>query len=139
MSVAFEESPVNIRIKLLALWTAVTFFYIYGDYFELYIPGKTAGLISGDNVLNTPTTLFAASLLLALPPLVIIITALAKATTARAVSISMGVLFTAVTVLVGATSFAPERAAYLFYAVAESIITIFIVWQAWKWPGKSQK
>jgi hypothetical protein len=30
------------------------FLYIYGDYFELYVPGKVEGLISGENLLNTP-------------------------------------------------------------------------------------
>lgn len=36
----FEDVPVNIKIKLSALWTAVTLCYLYGDFFELYVPKK---------------------------------------------------------------------------------------------------
>lgn len=35
-----EDSKINTKIKFAALWTSVTFLYIYGDYFELYVPEK---------------------------------------------------------------------------------------------------
>jgi len=38
-----EELKINVKIKLSALWASVTFFYIYGDYFELYVPNKCKG------------------------------------------------------------------------------------------------
>jgi len=47
------------------------FCYIYGDYFELYVPKKVEGLISGANMLDSPTKLFLASVLLAIPALMI--------------------------------------------------------------------
>jgi len=53
-----EEYKVNIRIVLSAFWTAIMFCYLYGDYFELYVPNKVAGLISGDNLLDSPMKLF---------------------------------------------------------------------------------
>jgi hypothetical protein len=62
-----EDLKVSIKIKLSALWASVTFFYIYGDYFELYVPGKVQGIINGNSMLNSPVKLFAASLLLAIP------------------------------------------------------------------------
>jgi len=37
---AFQDITVPVRFKLFALWVSVLFFYIYGDYFELYQPGK---------------------------------------------------------------------------------------------------
>jgi hypothetical protein len=37
---AFEDFSVPVRLKLFALWSSVMFFYIYGDYIELYEPGK---------------------------------------------------------------------------------------------------
>ena len=36
-----EDYKINIKIKLSILWASVTLFYLYGDYFELYIPQKT--------------------------------------------------------------------------------------------------
>ena len=129
-----NEMSVNIRIKLVALWAALMFFYIYGDYFALYIPQEASKLVSGDTLLNSPLKLFAASVLLSIPPLVIIASVMASATLARILNIIFGVVFTAIMLLIAATSIAPEWAAYVFYALVESVITIVIVWQAWNWP-----
>jgi hypothetical protein len=140
MQSPLEESPVNIRIKLAALWAAVMFFYIYGDYFALYIPGEARKLVEGDTLLNEPVKVFAASVLMALPSLVIIATIFARAQVGRLVNIVFGIVFTAIMVLIAVTSIpvTAEVAAYVFYAVIESAITIGIVWQAWKWPRKSE-
>ncbi|MFH6968792.1 hypothetical protein [Flavobacterium sp. FlaQc-28] len=43
----FEEFKINIKIKLSFFWAAVTLIYLYGDYFELYIPQKAEGLVNG--------------------------------------------------------------------------------------------
>jgi hypothetical protein len=59
------EIPVNL--KLAALWASVTFFYIYGNYFELYVPNKIAGITNGISILNNPIKLLLASFLLAIP------------------------------------------------------------------------
>jgi hypothetical protein len=46
-TLAFEDIKVHVRLKLFALWSSVMFFYIYGDYFELYQPGKLQEIIAG--------------------------------------------------------------------------------------------
>jgi hypothetical protein len=43
----FEDIRVHVRLKLFALWCSVMFFYIYGDYFELYETGRLQEMISG--------------------------------------------------------------------------------------------
>ena len=53
----FEDFKINVRIKLAALWTSVMFCYIYGDYFELYVPKKVEGLLNGHDILNNPMKL----------------------------------------------------------------------------------
>src|SRR5246127_5684628 len=35
------------KFKLFALWSALMFCYFYGDYFELYQPGKLQETLSG--------------------------------------------------------------------------------------------
>ncbi|MCA6364646.1 MAG: hypothetical protein IM638_16550 [Bacteroidetes bacterium] len=128
-----EEVKVSIRIKLSALWTSVMFLYIYGDYFELYVPDKTAGLLSGDNMLNTPEKLFLAAALLTLPALMIFLTLLLPSRLSRALNIGVAVFFTLFTLLVGSVSISHWRAFYVFLALLESVVTSLIVWQAWKW------
>ena len=132
---SYDELKVNIRIKLAALWTALMFFYIYGDYFKLYIPDETGKLVSGDTLLDSPYKLFAASVMLALPPIAIILSVLAKASFARMVNIIFGLFFTAIMLLIAFTSIGEWWIAYTFYAIVESVITGYIVFIAWTWPS----
>ena len=129
-----ENYKINIKIKLSILWASVTLFYLYGDYFELYIPQKTQGLITGDNLLDSPTNLFLAALLLAIPALMVVLSILLKPTINRILNIVFGLFFTALMLLIAFTSMEPWRAFYVFYAILESIITGVIVWYAFKWP-----
>lgn len=132
-----ENPKVNIKIKLAALWTATTFCYLYGDYFELYTPGKVDSLISGENVLNSPVILFIASIILAIPPLMIFLSLVLKPEMNRILNIIFGLLFTIMMVLIAIGSLTPWYTFYVFLAIVESILTAIIVWYAWKWPKKT--
>ena len=132
----FENQKINIKIKLSALWTSVMFCYIYGDYFELYVPKKVEGLISGVNMLDSPTKLFLASVLLAIPALMIALSILLKPAFNRWFNIIFGILYTLIMVLIAITSTSAWYTFYVFLAILESLITLLIVWYAWKWPKK---
>lgn len=129
-----ENFKVNVRLKLSALWTAVMFCYIYGDYFELYVPGKTAGLISGDNMLSSPEKLFAATFILTIPALMIFLSLMLKPGLAKWLNIGTGLFFLLFTLLVGVSSISAWRTFYVFLSFVESIIAGVIVYQAWMWP-----
>ncbi len=129
-----ENYKINIKIKLSILWASVTLFYLYGDYFELYIPQKTQGLVTGDNLLDSPTNLFLAALLLAIPAVMVVLSILLKPTINRILNIVFGLFFTALMLLIAFTSMEPWRTFYVFYAILESVITTLIVWYAFKWP-----
>ena len=128
-----EDIPINIKIKLAGLWTSATLCYLYGDYFELYTPGKARGLIEGTNLLDTPLKLFLASLLLSIPAVMVFLSLILKPKVNRILNIVFGIFFTAVMVLIGVTSLSEWYAFYVFLAVIESVITLLIVWYAWKW------
>jgi hypothetical protein len=134
--VLLDEMKINTRIRLAALWTAVMFCYVYGDYFALYIPDQAKKLVNGDTLLDSPIKVFAASVLMSIPPLVIVASVMARATLARLLNIIFGIMFTAIMLLIVVTSFpiTAEVSAYVFYALLESLITSVIIWQAWKWP-----
>lgn len=74
----YQDFKINVKIKLALLWSAVMFCYIYGDYFQLYVPGKVDGLISGQNMLDNPFKLLMASLLLAIPALMVCLSVILK-------------------------------------------------------------
>jgi Family of unknown function (DUF6326) len=133
-----EDFKINVKIKLSALWTSVMFCYIYGDYFELYVPSKTQGLVNGINILDSPMKLFAASILLAIPALMIFISVALKPTINRRLNIIFGIFFTALMMLIAVISITPWRTFYVFLALVESVLTSFIVWYAWRWPKQAQ-
>jgi hypothetical protein len=41
------DIKLHVKFKLFALWSALMFCYFYGDYFELYQPGKLQEMLSG--------------------------------------------------------------------------------------------
>lgn len=129
-----KDFEVNIKIKLSALWASVTLCYLYGDYFELYVPKKVQGLYSGDNLLNTPTNLFIATFVLAIPALMVILSVLLKPRINRILNILFGLIFTSIMLLIAISSIESWRAFYVFLAIVESIITFLIIWYAYNWP-----
>ena len=133
-----ENPKVNIKIKLAALWASATFCYLYGDYFELYTPDKVNSLITGDNNLNSPTILLLASIILAIPSVMVAASIFLKPKINRILNILFGTLFTLMMVFIGIISTNEWYLFYVFLAFLESIITALIVWYAWKWPKEVQ-
>ncbi|SDD32391.1 DUF6326 family protein [Niabella drilacis] len=130
----YEDFKINVKLVLSALWASVMFLYIYGDYFELYVPEKVAGLINGQNILNTPYKLLFATIILTLPSLMIFLSLILKPKWNRVFNISIGVFLTLFTLFVGVSSFTEWRTFYVMLSFLESIITSIIVWNAWHWP-----
>lgn len=133
-----EDIRINIKIKLSVLWTSVTLFYLYGDYFELYVPQKVEGLFSGENLLDSPVKLFLAALLLAVPASMVLLSILLKPVLSKWLNIVFGVFFTALMLLIAFTSYSSWNSFYVFYAILESSITSLIVWYALTWPIKKE-
>lgn len=134
MQQPWSDFRVNIKIQLMAMWTTVMFCYIYGDYFELYVPGKTAGLVSGVNMLDSPAKLFLAMVLLLIPALMIMVSVLATAPLNRILQMVFAAMYTLVMLLIGAVSVSTWNAFYVFLAAVESIVTAMIFWKAYRWP-----
>lgn len=130
----FENPKVNIKIKLASLWASVTFCYLYGDYFELYTPDKVNSLISGDNILSSPTTLLIASIILAIPSIMVALSIFLKPKINRILNIVFGTIFTIMMIFIGIMSTNEWYLFYAFLAFLESLITASIVLYAWKWP-----
>jgi hypothetical protein len=133
-----ENPKVNIKIKLAALWASATFCYLYGDYFELYTPDKVNSLITGKNILDSPTTLLIASIILAIPSIMVAASIILKPKINRILNIIFGTFFTLMMLFIGVNSMTEWYSFYVFLAFLESIITFLIVWYAFKWPKKQQ-
>ena len=127
-----DASPVNVRIKLSALWASVMFCYIYADYFGLYVPGALQDILAGQMGPLGPTTqgvLVGTSLMLAIPAVMIFLSVAVPAVVSRWLNIVVGVAYTAIilTTMWG-------WAFYRVYGVIEITLTSLVVWYAWRWP-----
>jgi hypothetical protein len=128
-----EDHKINIRLVLSALWTAVMFCYIYGDYFELYVPKKVEGLLNGQNMLDSPMKLLVATIILTIPALMIFLSLLLNPQLTKWLNIGVGLFFTLFTLLVGISAMTEWRAFYVFLSFLESILTTIVVVKAWSW------
>jgi hypothetical protein len=127
-----EDLKVPVKLKLSALWTSVMFCYIYADYFELFKPGKLERIIAGNGPLGQTTqgVLVIASLVLAIPSVMIFVSVALKAAVNRRVNIIAGSLYTVIIMFTASRNWAFMR----MYGVIEIVLTGLVVWYAWKWP-----
>ena len=128
----FEDIRVHVRFKLFALWTSVMFCYIYGDYFELYQPGKLPAMLAGRTALGAVSqgALLGMAAVMAIPSLMGFLSLVLPPTLSRWLNIAFGVIYTVIMVLViqGGWHF------YIFFGIIEIALTSLIVWYAWRWP-----
>ena len=127
-----EECKVSVRLKLSALWTSVVFLYIYADYFGLYVPGALKSMLDGQMRPLGATTqgvLLGASLMLAIPSLMIFLTVALRPVWARMLNLVCGVVYSLI-ILITMWGWA----FYVLYGVIEITLTALVVWHAWSWP-----
>lgn len=133
-----QDFKINVKIKLAALWTSVMFCYIYGDYFNLYPPGHVESFLKGTTMLDHPIKLFAASILMTIPSVMIFLSVILKPSLNKWLNIIFGIIFTAIMGLIAVVSSGAWSLFYIYLAIVEMIITSLAVWYAWQWPNNNQ-
>ncbi len=127
------DEKVNIKIKLSAMWASVLSLYIYCDYFDLYTTGKIQHMIDGTAFFGevNQKVLLGLSTIMLVTSLMIALSILLPATINRIVNIVIGLIMTLMLALV---TYVTGWYFYKMYAVVEAVLTLLIVWYAWKWP-----
>ncbi len=136
MNTEMEDTKISIKIKLSALWVTMMFLYVYADVLSFYRPGIIEEIVAGfmGPLQATQGALLAASIVVTIPALMVFLSLTLKPRVNRMTNICVGVLFTLVNIanLIGET-----WAYYLFFGVVEIVITLLIIFYAWKW-GKQE-
>lgn len=131
-ALVFEDIKVNVRFKLFALWSSAMFFYIYGDYFQLYQPGQLQEMIAGRMVFGAVSqgVLLGMASVMIIPSLMPFLSLVLPAKVSRWVNIVFGATYTAIMILAmrGGWHF------YVVFGLIESVLTSLTVWYAWTWP-----
>lgn len=127
----FEDFQINVKLKISALWVAVMFCYVYGDYIQIYVPGILAKAMEVNATTETQIEFFAVALLMAMPSVMIFFTLVIKPKINRLLNI---ILPTVYILLLIAVNMAGGWVFYLFLTAIEIAISITTIWYAWKWP-----
>jgi hypothetical protein len=127
----FEDFQINVKFKISALWIAVMFCYVYGDYIQIYVPGILTKAMEVNATNETQIEFFAVALLMAIPSVMIFFTLVVKPKINRWLNIILSTLYIIILV---ATNLKETWMFYLFLTVVEVLISVAIVWYAWNWP-----
>ena len=131
-TLAFEDIKVHARFKLFALWSSVMFFYIYGDYFELYQPGKLQEIIAGTMPFGaiSQRALLGMAAVMIIPSLMPFLSLVLPAGANRWMNIVFGAVYSVIMMLVikGGWHY------YVLFGLIEITLTVLIIWYAWTWP-----
>lgn len=127
----FEDFQINIKLKISALWIAVMFCYVYGDYIEIYVPGVIADAMTVKSTLETQLEFFAVAVLMVMPSVMIFFTLVVKPNVNRWLNIILAAFYIALLIAVNTET---GWWFYLFLTAIEILISVAIVWYAWKWP-----
>ena len=129
-----QDTKIDVKIKLAMLWAATMFCYLYGDYFELYVPGKLSSMLDGKMLPLGPVTqtiLVGTSAMLAIQAVMVFLSLVMRPVISRWVNVIFGLVFALVVLLVitqGGWAF------YRLLGAVEIVLLLGIVWQAWSWP-----
>lgn len=130
-----EDPKIHVRLKLSALWTAIMFCYVYGDFWGLYRPGNLKDVLDGIGPLG-PTSqgsLLAVSVLVAVPAAMVFLSLALPPALTRWLNILISAALTAIVLatIPGAWTF------YVFMSCVEVAMQLGILWYAWRWPRKA--
>jgi Family of unknown function (DUF6326) len=136
---ALEDWRVPVKLKLAAAWASFMFLYIYVDYLALYKPGFVDEILGGRvHEFDTGPTFVALALtLIAIPSLMIVLSATLPARVNRTVNLVVAALYIPVSIY----NAAGESWTYsYFYGLSiglEVLLLAFILRSAWMWPRTS--
>jgi len=128
-----EDVKVNVKLKLAAVWASFMFFYIYVDYFHLYMPGSIEDILAGKVFVFDISYVFLliAMIFVAIPALMILLSVALPAKLNRWANIIIAAVYIPYMLF----NLAEEAWAHMYFAAAvEVVLLLLILRYAWKWP-----
>jgi Family of unknown function (DUF6326) len=128
----FEPVPVNVRIKISALWTAMLFVFAYVDIFSLYRADFRAEVEAGEiaGFVVNQSFLLATTIYVVIPSLMVFGALVLRPRVNRFANITLSVLY-ALTVMAAAIG---EWRYYVLGSIIELGLLVGVLYYAWTWP-----
>jgi uncharacterized membrane protein len=129
----YDEQTVNTRVKIAGLWTSMLFVFAYVDIFAFFRKDILESALSGkvgdfeaNQLFFTFTTLY-----ILIPCIVLFMTLILKAKTARMMNIIVGSLY--ILTIIGAAA-GEEWIYYILGSAVEVLLLAAIILFSIKWP-----
>ena len=132
-----EDVKINVKIKLSALWVAVTLLYVYADVRAFYEPGIIEQIIAGEFAevgITTTQALMLGFVTMTPPSVMVFLSLILKAKVNRWVNIILGLFYTGLVLITQFGIIMDTSANLLYSGIVEVVLTALIVWYALKWP-----
>jgi hypothetical protein len=127
------EHKVDTKLIIMSAWIALMCLYIYCDFFSLFKPGQIGEISAGKIgfMAVSQTSLFFASLLMVIPSLMILVSALAAAGVSRVINLVASAIYFLVNIgnLLGET-----WGYYYLFGLLEAGLVVFIFIRSLRWP-----
>jgi hypothetical protein len=130
---SLKDGRPSPAVKLSLLWASLMGLYIYNDYFSMYLPGTVNDMMAGRiGPMGEASTvvMLCVSLVLAVPALMIFLSSALPPAISRWSNIVLGVLYTLIELL----TFFGSAPFYQMVVGFEMIVTVLVIWTAWRWP-----
>ena len=135
---ALEDIKINIKIKIAAIWASFMFFYIYVDYFHLYMPGSVEDILAGKVFTFDISYVFLLIVMIgvAIPSLMIFLSVAMPAKVNRWTNMIVATVYIPYMLF----NLAGEAWAHMYFAAAvEVALLLLIIGYAWKWPKQESQ
>jgi hypothetical protein len=128
----FEPSPVNVRVKIAALWASMLFVFAYVDLFSLYRPDFRADVEAGEvgGFAVNQTFLLATTAYVVIPSLMVFCVLVLRPRPNRILNIALAMVY-AVSIVAATIG---EWTYYVLGSLIEAALLAAVVFYAWTWP-----
>jgi membrane protein DedA with SNARE-associated domain len=127
-----EPSPVNVRVKISALWMSMLFVFAYVDLFSLYRPDFRADVEAGEvgGFAVNQTFLLATTAYVVIPSLMVFCVLVLRPRLNRILNIALAIVY-AVSIIAATIG---EWTYYILGSLIEAALLAAVVFYAWTWP-----
>ena len=127
-----EPSPVNVRVKISALWMSMLFVFAYVDLFSLYRPDFRADVEAGEvgGFAVNQTFLLATTAYVVIPSLMVLCVLVLRPRLNRILNIALAIVY-AVSIVAGTIG---EWTYYVLGSLIEATLLAAVVFYSWTWP-----
>ena len=130
-----QDTKIDVKLVLSALWVAMLFLFAYVDIFGFFradvVEAALDGTVAATGLAVNQTFLLATLIYILLPALMVVLSLVLRARFNRMLNIVVSLVY-AVTVL--ASCIGETWAYYIVGSVIEAALLAAIAWTAWKWP-----